>query len=102
MYNLNMTKKSDSFYTKQLSKGEAVFSYSPLYKHVEKAIKDLLLDLDGQPITGLYDTVLAEVEAPLLKVILNHCKTQMKAAEILGLSRGTLNKKLKQYRFIEN
>jgi Fis family transcriptional regulator len=74
----------------------------PLHVHVEQAIKNLLSELEGEPITGLYDTVLAQVEAPLFKVILNHSKTQIEAAKILGISRTTLNKKLKQYQYIES
>jgi len=47
---------------------------------------------------GLYDLVLAEVEAPLLEVTLTYVQgNQSKAAELLGLNRGTLRKKLKQY-----
>jgi Fis family transcriptional regulator, factor for inversion stimulation protein len=76
-------------------------NHSPLYTHVKQILKDYFLELDGQPVTGLYDTVLAEVETPLLEVILEHCKTQEKAAKTLGLSRGTLRKKLRQYHFIK-
>lgn len=48
--------------------------------------------------TNLYELVLAEVEAPLLEVVLQQTKgNQSKAAALLGLSRGTLRKKLKQY-----
>ncbi len=42
--------------------------------------------------------VLCEVEAPLLETVMNHVKgNQTKASELLGLNRGTLRKKLKQY-----
>ncbi len=54
--------------------------------------------LDGQPVSNLYEMVLSEVEAPLLDVVMKYAKdNQTKASEILGLNRGTLRKKLKQY-----
>jgi len=55
-------------------------------------------DLDGQSTVNLYDLVLAEVEAPLLTAVMAYARqNQSKASEILGLNRGTLRKKLKQY-----
>ena len=54
--------------------------------------------LGGQSTTNLYDLVMTEVETPLLIAVLEYTKNnQSKAAEILGLNRGTLRKKLKQY-----
>jgi Fis family transcriptional regulator len=54
--------------------------------------------LDGQPTTDLYALVLQQVEMPLLLCTLRHTRdNQSKAAELLGLNRGTLRKKLKQY-----
>jgi len=42
--------------------------------------------------------LLAEVEAPLFKTTLEHTNgNQSQAAEILGINRGTLRKKLKTY-----
>jgi len=65
---------------------------------VHTAIDKFFDHLDGQPTTGLYDMVMAEVEEPLLQVVMKHARdNQSKAAEILGLNRGTLRKKLKQY-----
>lgn len=65
---------------------------------VHVAIDKFFDHLDGQPATDLYDMVMAEVEEPLLQVVMKHARdNQSKAAEILGLNRGTLRKKLKQY-----
>src|SRR5690625_122571 len=45
-----------------------------------------------------YDMVMTEVEAPLLEIVLKYTRhNQTKAAQVLGLNRGTLRKKLKQY-----
>ena len=54
--------------------------------------------LDGEEPTDVYDFVLEEVEAPLLEEIMRFTRyNQSRAARMLGLSRGTLRKKLKQY-----
>ncbi len=69
-----------------------------LRDNVDKALKSYFSHLDGQPITDLYQLVLAEVEAPLLESVMSYTKdNQTKASTILGLNRGTLRKKLKQY-----
>ncbi len=65
---------------------------------VEKALESYFAQLDGQPVTEVYDMVLSEVEAPLLEVVMRYTKdNQTKASVLLGLNRGTLRKKLKQY-----
>lgn len=65
---------------------------------VEQALKNYFEHLDGQDVTDVYDMVLAEVEAPLLESVMDYVKgNQTRASEVLGLNRGTLRKKLKQY-----
>jgi two-component system nitrogen regulation response regulator GlnG len=49
----------------------------------------------GVPPTGLYDRVLAEIERPLFQLTLAATRgNQMRAAEVLGLNRNTLRKRL--------
>lgn len=65
---------------------------------VTNAVEQYFLHLDQEHTSGFYDLVLRQVEAPLLKVVMqrtNH--NQSAAAELLGLNRGTLRKKLKEY-----
>lgn len=65
---------------------------------VEKAVNNYFQHLDGQEVSDVYDMVLAEIEAPMLEVVMKHTRhNQTKAADVLGLNRGTLRKKLKQY-----
>ena len=62
------------------------------------ALENYFSQLDGQEVFDVYDMVLAEVEAPLLEAVMRYTrKNQTKAATLLGLNRGTLRKKLKQY-----
>ncbi|MCA3719955.1 sigma 54-interacting transcriptional regulator [Phenylobacterium sp.] len=50
---------------------------------------------DGLPPAGLYDRVLEEVERPLIALTLSGTRgNQVRAAEILGLNRNTLRKKI--------
>lgn len=47
---------------------------------------------------SLYEVVLNEIEPPLLQALMEHTRyNQSKAASILGLSRGTIRKKLALY-----
>ena len=65
---------------------------------VTAAVRDYLAQLDGQLGTDVYQMVLSEVEAPLLEEIMQYTRNnQTKASRMLGLNRGTLRKKLKQY-----
>jgi Fis family transcriptional regulator len=72
--------------------------HQSLRQCVEHALRAYFADLDGQPTSDLYNMVLAEVEAPLLEAVMDYTRNnQSKTAEMLGLNRGTLRKKLKQY-----
>lgn len=73
-----------------------------LYDSMKQSVENYLANLGGEPVTDLYDIVLAEIERPFFEVVLKHTKgNQSKAAILLGLSRGTLRKKLKQLGFLD-
>ena len=68
---------------------------------VQQGVEEYLQMMGGEPVLDLYDMVMSEVEAPLLRSVLvftNH--NQSKSAEILGLNRGTLRKKLRKYHLL--
>jgi Fis family transcriptional regulator len=70
-----------------------------LSKCVREALDEYFKDLDGQPPHAVYDMLLNCVEKPLLQYVLQRAGgNQSKAAEILGLNRNTLRKKLQQYK----
>ena len=74
---------------------------SHLRDSVTSAVRDYLMQLDGQLGTEVYQMVLAEVEAPLLEEIMAYTRSnQTKASRMLGLNRGTLRKKLRSYSLI--
>jgi Fis family transcriptional regulator len=65
---------------------------------VKSALDEYFKDLDGEPPHAVYEMVLQCIERPLLEYVLNRAGgNQSKAAQIMGLNRNTLRKKLKQY-----
>jgi Fis family transcriptional regulator len=65
---------------------------------IHDALDEYFRNLDGQSPHAVYDMVLQSIEKPLLEFVLNHANgNQSKAAEILGINRNTLRKKLQQY-----
>lgn len=65
---------------------------------VQKALQNYFDHLDGQEVKDIYEMVLSEVEAPLLETVMKYTRdNQTKASIVLGLNRGTLRKKLKQF-----
>ena len=72
-----------------------------LRESVTLAVRHYLNELDGQISADVYQMVLAEIEAPLLREVMAYTgNNQTKASIMLGLNRGTLRKKLKQYNLI--
>lgn len=67
---------------------------------IRKAIDGYFRDLDGEEPSAIYDMVIGCVEKPLLEVVLDKADgNQTRAAEMLGLNRNTLRKKMKQHGF---
>ena len=70
----------------------------PLRTQAEEALECYFLALNGHKPAHLYDLVMREVEEPLFKVVMDHVQgNQSRAATILGINRGTLRKKLKEF-----
>ncbi len=70
---------------------------------VKAKLAGLLARIDGYPVHDLYEKVVARVERPLFDLVLAHTGgNQLKAAEILGLNRNTLRKKLSDLGIAQN
>jgi Fis family transcriptional regulator, factor for inversion stimulation protein len=68
----------------------------------DDALRGYLATLNGHRPADLYKLVIGEVEKPLFRAILDYADgNQSEAAEILGINRGTLRKKLIAYKLLD-
>ena len=78
--------------------GNGTTTELPLRNHAERALSDYFASLTGPRPARLYDMVLREVEEPLFRTVLDYASgNQSQAAVILGINRGTLRKKLREF-----
>ena len=83
-----MSKEQDSGFEAQ----------QPLSYYVDASLRRYFRDLNGHQPCELYRLILAEVEKPLFQHVLAHCGgNNSRAAELLGINRATLRKKIQQY-----
>jgi DNA-binding protein Fis len=62
-------------------------------------LKPIVSRIDLNRVEGLYTIIMARVEVPLIKLVLERTgRNQSKAAKILGINRNTLKKKIDEYR----
>ena len=66
---------------------------------VRRSLERYFKDLDGEKPTSVYDMVLKNVEKPMIETVLGKAQgNQSLAAEMLGINRNTLCKKMQQLR----
>ncbi len=96
---MNARLKSNDGGVDGLLRVDAARPREPLPECVRHALSRYFRQLDGHDVCNLFELVMGEVEAPLLESVLEHTRGNLtKAAAVLGINRGTLRKKLKQYR----
>ena len=70
----------------------------PLAVCVTQSMQQYFNDLNGQPAKNLHNFFIAEVEKPFLQVVMDQVQgNQTQAADMLGINRNTLRKKLQKY-----
>ncbi|MGJ8669474.1 MAG: DNA-binding transcriptional regulator Fis [Oceanococcus sp.] len=70
----------------------------PLSYYVDASLKRYFKNLNGCQPNELYSLIISEVEKPLLERVMHHCQgNNSRAAEILGINRATLRKKIQHY-----
>ncbi|MBA4381550.1 MAG: Fis family transcriptional regulator [Sideroxydans sp.] len=79
---------------------ECPINENDIAKHVRKAVNDYFKDLGGEePSCGVYDMVMCCAEKPLIETVLLQAEgNQTRTAELLGINRNTLRKKMQQYK----
>jgi Fis family transcriptional regulator len=71
---------------------------SELAACVRQVLAQYFKDLDGEPAANVYDMVMDCVEKPVLELVLAKSgNNQSRAAEVLGMNRNTLRKKMLQH-----
>ena len=74
----------------------------PLSEQVKKAMKNYFATLGDTNPANVYEMVMTEVEPELLKAVMKYSNNnQSKAANVLGINRATLRKKLHRYNIKE-
>jgi Fis family transcriptional regulator, factor for inversion stimulation protein len=74
---------------------------SMLAQAVTVALEKYFTELNGEAASGVYDMVLSCVERPMLEVVMYHAtNNQTVAAQMLGINRNTLRKKLSDHGLI--
>jgi Fis family transcriptional regulator, factor for inversion stimulation protein len=78
---------------------DGVINENDMARHVRRSLKEYFRDLDGEdPCCEMYDMVMNCVEKPLLEMVLEQVGgNQTRAAEMLGINRNTLRKKMQQH-----
>ncbi len=67
-----------------------------------EALESYFHTLNGHKPEELYDLVIGEVEKPLFRAVLDYTGgNQSQAADILGINRGTLRKKLRRHGLLD-
>ncbi|CAI2717861.1 helix-turn-helix domain-containing protein [Nitrospina watsonii] len=70
-----------------------------LEKWLHKSVKQYVSEMDGNEKGDLYGLLVCGLEKPLLEIVLEETQgNQTKAANILGINRNTLRKKVQEYR----
>ena len=86
--------------TNKASNGTLI--HHSLKESTEAALKEYFKTLNGNSPDGLYKLVINEVELPLIEAVMDFTnENQSQAANILGINRSTLRKKLKLFELIK-
>ena len=70
-----------------------------LAESVRRALERYFRDMDGEQPSDIYHMVLKNIEKPMIETVLGKAEgNQSLAAEMLGVTRNTLRKKMQQLR----
>ncbi|GHT96656.1 Fis family transcriptional regulator [Betaproteobacteria bacterium] len=75
--------------------------YEDISLCIRDALEQYFRDLNGEKPNAIYDMVIKSVERPMLEIVLRQSQgNQTQAAEMLGINRNTLHKKLTEFQLI--
>jgi len=90
--------------TQQLEAARKInIQHPPLRETVQSVVQQHLASASSKSITNLYDIVITEMEKALIERVLDYTGgNESRAAKILGISRGTLRQRRKQFGHYES
>jgi len=69
-----------------------------LSNHVTQTLQHYFATLEGEVQSDVYQMVISQVERPMIEFVLQETQfNQSRSAEILGINRNTLRKKMQTY-----
>ena len=72
--------------------------HNELADTVRRALERYFRDMDGEQPSDIYDMVLKNIEKPMIETVLGHAEgNQSLAAQMLGINRNTLRKKMRTH-----
>jgi Fis family transcriptional regulator len=73
--------------------------HNELADAVRRSLDRYFKDMDGEKPTLIYDMVLRNIEKPMIETVLGRAEGNLTlAADMLGINRNTLRKKMQQLR----
>ncbi len=99
-----LTEQDTDIITSDVNSAASISSKSGTLRDAVRAVaKEYFIKLEGVTPHNLYELFLAEMESPLLEIVLQYCRNnQSLAAKLLNMSRGTLRKKMALYGFLKD
>lgn len=76
-------------------------SRSEIEECIRRSLERYFRDLDGEKPCAIYEMVLSQVERPVLEVVMREAEgNQTYAAQLLGINRNTLRRKLQDNKLL--
>jgi Fis family transcriptional regulator, factor for inversion stimulation protein len=78
---------------------DSMLNENEIARYVRKAVNEYFKDLDGEePSCAIFEMVMNCVEKPLIETVMHHADgNQTRAADLLGINRNTLRKKILEH-----
>ncbi len=84
--------------TSKKSKAAAENTSKCLGDNVRDAMAKYFKDMDGHEPNNLHELVMSQVEKPLIESVIDNSRGNVsRAAQLLGLNRGTLRNRMQKY-----
>ncbi len=96
---MSATKKKTKQKVKKANvKAKPANNSNCLGDNVKAAVERYFKDMDGHEPSNLHELVMSQVEKPLIECVIDNSRGNLsRAAQLLGLNRGTLRNRMQKY-----